>query len=177
MSHQFSAKKLTISYDTSLKENPFPVVFKKNFEKVVTIFDRFLSDKKQNLFSDKYTIKPFYYFNVSLCGDTKMKRLNTMFRQKNKTTDVLTLALYENIRSGDEFLLNEVELGDILISGPVMKKQAKEYDVTFEQEFFHLLVHGLLHLLGFDHEISDEEEKLMQKLEKKIMDKIFKEIY
>lgn len=106
-----------------------------------------------------------------------MKRLNSVFRQKDKTTDVLTLALYENIRGGEEFLLNELELGDILISGPVMKKQAKEYNVTVEQEFFHLLIHGFLHLLGFDHEISQKEEELMQKLEKKLIDKIYKEIY
>jgi probable rRNA maturation factor len=177
MSQQYSTKNLVISYDKSLRESPFRNGFNKRFQKVAVLIDHFLMEKRQNLFSHQYSIKPFYSFNVTLCGDTKMKRLNSMFRQKEKTTDVLTLALYENIRGGEEFLLNELELGDILISGPVMKKQAKEYNVTVEQEFFHLLIHGFLHLLGFDHEISQKEEELMQKLEKKIIDKIYKEIY
>ena len=74
-------------------------------------------------------------------------------------------------------LFEEVELGDIFISAPVMIEQAKEFKVTIEQEFFHLMVHGFLHLLGFDHEISREEEVLMEGLEKHLVDNIYENLY
>lgn len=157
--------------------NMFGDGFAMRLEKVAQELSLFLLDNKRNGFIGHYSLSPIFSFNVTLCGDLKMKELNSEYRQKNKTTDVLSLALYEDIRSGDEMLFEEVELGDIFISVPVMEKQASEFKVTVEQELFHLMVHGFLHLLGFDHEISEEEEKLMQGLEKQLIDKIYQEIY
>lgn len=163
---------LQVTYQSTLRSDPFNKGFKKRLEEAAKALNWFLTQGKHNGFSHHYPTRPFYSFNVTLCGDKRMRGLNHQFRQKDKTTDVLTLALYEDLRSGQEFLFHEVELGDIFISSPVMKKQAKEFNVSVENEFFHLLVHGFLHLLGFDHEISLEEEKLMEDLEKKIIKKI-----
>lgn len=155
---------------------PFTKGFEKRFKEIVPSLESFLFKDKLNGFSAKYNVKPNYSFNVTLCGDKKMRTLNHQFRAKDKTTDVLTLALYEDVRSGEEFLFEEVELGDIFISAPVMKKQAKEYNVSVENEFYHLMIHGFLHLLGFDHEISQDEEILMEGFEKNLIEAIHKKV-
>jgi probable rRNA maturation factor len=65
--------------------------------------------------------------------------------------------------------LPDWELGDIVISFDTAKRQAKEHAVSLREELDLLLVHGLLHLLGFDHEVSAEQEKRMRRWEKKLM--------
>ncbi|TNF03182.1 MAG: rRNA maturation RNase YbeY [Gammaproteobacteria bacterium] len=177
MTSSVAHARLTTTFTNGLRELPFPKGFSKRFSLACEVFESFLKDAKLNGFSQKYKMRSHFYLNVGLVGDQRMRTMNRDFRAKDKTTDVLTLALYDDIRAGEELLFEEVELGDIFISGPVMKKQAKEFNVTIEQEFFHLFVHGFLHLLGFDHEISPEEEKLMEALEKKLVDKIYKKIY
>ena len=166
-----------VSFHCELDSLPFEEGFEERFSRATAAFQSFLNDTHENEFTHLYKGSPEITFNVTLCGDERMTELNSEYRQKNKTTDVLTLALYENIRGGDEMLFDEVELGDIFISAPVMEKQAAEFKVTIEQEFFHLMVHGFLHLLGYDHEISESEEKLMEKLEKKLVDRIYTSIY
>lgn len=168
---------LTVSFELELKESPFEANFEDRFAKACETFKGFLDDSGANDFSHQYEGIQHFSFNVTLCDDERMRELNSEYRNKNKTTDVLTLALYEDIRAGDEMLFQEVELGDIFISAPVMNKQAEEFKVTIEQEFFHLLVHGFLHLLGFDHEISEAEEKLMEGHEKKLVDEIYQNLY
>lgn len=115
--------------------------------------------------------------NVTLCGDVKIKKLNANFRGKNKTTDVLSFPLNEDLRIEDEFpfcMGEELFLGDIFICKSKTVSQAKKFNLTFEEEFVHLIVHGFLHLMGYDHEISESEEVLMEDLEKKILKKISK---
>jgi len=77
---------------------------------------------------------------VNLIGDGLMKKLNLKFRKKDKTTDVLSFNLNE---SGI--------LGEIYISYPKAKKQAKEYYVSMKDELRRLSGHGTLHLLGYTH--------------------------
>jgi probable rRNA maturation factor len=166
-----------ISFESELSKTPFDGGFPERFKGAASSFSEFLKDDNSNKFTALYKISPFFSFNVTLCDDKRMQELNRDYRGKDKTTDVLTLALYDDIRSGEEMLFEEVELGDIFISAPVMTEQAKEFKVTIEQEFFHLMVHGFLHLLGFDHEISEQEEVLMEKMEKRLVDDIYANIY
>ena len=114
--------------------------------------------------------------DLHFCGDKRMREINRAHRSKDKTTDVLSFPMYESLRpdSTDFVLPGPVMLGDIIISRNVAQKQAKEYDLDLEQEVIHLFCHGLLHLLGYDHEISQEEEDLMESLEKEILLKIKK---
>lgn len=116
--------------------------------------------------------------DLEICADTKMKRLNSLHRGKNKTTDVLSFPLYQNLRQSRQLdsslFLPEVHLGDIVISLPVAKKQALERDHAIEEEIFQLFIHGFLHLCGYDHEISPKEAKIMFDLEEKIGEKIGK---
>lgn len=164
----------TLGFSSTLKELPFGKKFHSQLDESLGVFQTFLN----NLYKNELSMKPLpTEVHVTLVGDQKMRNLNNSFRGKDKTTDVLSFPVYENIRGGNEFLMGAVELGDIFISYPVLKKQAKEFKISEENEFFHLLTHGFLHLLGFDHEISPSEEKLMESHEKKMIDKLVKKIF
>ena len=87
---------------------------------------------------------------LSLVGDTAIRRLNLAHRGKDAATDVLSFPLYEPGEappSGVERLL-----GDVVISVPAAARQAAAYDATLQAELQRLLIHGILHLLGHDHE-------------------------
>ncbi len=89
--------------------------------------------------------------SVSLIGDTKMKSLNKQYRGKNTTTDVLSFAMEDGIS-----MPGDTDFGDMFISIPQIKKQAKTHGISFKEEFTRMMVHGTLHLLGYDHMVKKE---------------------
>lgn len=97
--------------------------------------------------------------SLVLAGDKKIKDLNRKYRRQNKITDVLAFG------DGEEPHF----LGEIVICLPQARRQAKEYGVTLRQELIRLLVHGLLHLAGYDHEGSRKEAKKMFGLQEKMV--------
>jgi probable rRNA maturation factor len=106
-----------------------------------------------------------------LLGDNSyIKDLNYVYRHVNSATDVLSFAMNELSEGEPAFTFtNEVNvLGDIVISLEKAQEQSKEYGHSFERELGFLVAHGLLHLLGYDHE-NETEAKVMQELEKKIL--------
>ncbi len=105
-----------------------------------------------------------YQVSLLLCGDERIRQLNHDYRNKDRPTDVLSFPAHENLRkiSPTE---DEVFLGDLAISIPTARRQALEYEISTWDEFIHLYFHGLLHLIGYDHEVSEAEERLMQKWE------------
>lgn len=113
--------------------------------------------------------------SINLCTDDKIVELNKEYRSKNKVTDVLSFPIQENLREelSDDFM-PVMELGDIFICESVCREQANEFNLSFREEFIHLAVHGFLHLCGYDHEINDKEEKLMENLEEKLIKTISK---
>ena len=88
--------------------------------------------------------------NIILIDDETIKGLNNQFRNIDKPTDVLSFINDEDINSN----------GDIFISLPTMKRQALEYGHSEDREISFLAVHGYLHLKGYDHETSDEEQTM-----------------
>jgi rRNA maturation RNase YbeY len=120
-------------------------------------------------------LKKDLWINLSLIDDEEMIEINSEHRGKEKVTDVLSFPMQDNIRAGDyDDFMEELEVGDILICKSVCEKQAKEFELSYMEEFVHLFVHGFLHVWGYDHEIDEEEEKLMFGLEEKLMLKISK---
>jgi probable rRNA maturation factor len=96
-------------------------------------------------------------FNVILVNNDKIKEINKLYRSKDNVTDVISFALEDN----KEFVFNDHRvLGDIYISLDKAKEQAKDYEHSLKREISFLAVHGLLHLLGYDH-MSEIEEKNM----------------
>ncbi len=97
------------------------------------------------------------FFTLVLIDDEKMHELNKTYRNIDRTTDVLSFAFEDN----NKICYNIRQLGEIYISIPKMLSQAKEYGHSADRELAFLTVHGLLHLLGYDHTKSKEEEKIM----------------
>lgn len=110
----------------------------------------------------------FFEVSLSIVNDEKIKEINNAYRSKNKPTDVLSFSQLE----GEEIPRVEDEpivLGDIIISYETCQKQAINYNHSFYAELLRLIVHGLYHLLGYDHERSKEEEKIMFQKEKEMI--------
>ncbi len=105
--------------------------------------------------------------NIVFIDDTEMQRLNKLYRGIDRTTDVLSFAFNDN-----KTIESEVNvLGDIYISIPKMQEQAKEYGHSEKRELSFLVVHGILHLLGYDH-MQKEDEKVMFGLQDKILNEL-----
>ncbi len=106
------------------------------------------------------------YFSLILTDDEEVHYLNKTYRNIDRTTDVLSFALNDNGQLPGPVNV----LGDIYISIPKMIMQAKEYGHSQKRELSFLAVHGLLHLLGYDHTKGEKEEKEMFDLQKEILD-------
>ncbi len=100
--------------------------------------------------------------SIALVSDAQIKRLNKRYRNKDKPTDVLSFPIGEKV---EDWLI----LGDIVISVDTAKRQAQELGHSLEEELKRLLVHGLVHLLGYDHELGGEEEKKFFELEEFVL--------
>lgn len=126
--------------------------------------------------------------NIDFVSISRIKELNSIHRSLNSKTDVLSFPnLLEygktdmqlitdkltknNFRSDINLENNCIFLGDICICKKVVFAQAKEYGNTREREMVYMAVHGLLHLLGYDH-IKESDKKIMRDVEEKIMKKI-----
>jgi probable rRNA maturation factor len=115
--------------------------------------------------------------NVMICGDARMRSMNREHRGKDKTTDVLSFPAQLSLRKKadwDWIASGILPIGDLVISLPQARRQAKEFGVRLEEELVHLFFHGFLHLYGFDHEISAKEEKIMQQHEARLLEKFAK---
>ena len=106
-------------------------------------------------------------FNVIFVNNDYIHELNKNYRNIDRETDVITFALE------DDKTFNPVErvLGDIYISIDKAKSQSEEYGHSLKRELCFLAVHGMLHLLGYDH-MEKEEEKVMFKLQEEILDEM-----
>jgi probable rRNA maturation factor len=93
--------------------------------------------------------------SVALVDDDTMRSLNREYRSIDRTTDVLAFAMQEGEGPRDQALL-----GDVVISVPTAKRQAKERGCSVSDEVTMLLAHGLLHLLGHDHVTKAEERRM-----------------
>ena len=99
--------------------------------------------------------------SVTLCDNEYIKKLNKQYREKDSATDVLSFPMYDfNEEDEPEFDLDgSLPLGDIVISLERAKEQAKEIGNSFIEEVAFLTIHSTLHLLGYDHERSAEDDE------------------
>jgi len=108
--------------------------------------------------------------SLVLCNDGYIQFYNKEYRGKDYPTDVLSFV--DGEKTG-----KITYLGDIIISIDRVKSQSEEYEVSFEEEFSRLLVHGILHLLGYDHETSEEDERIMMDIQDRLVDKVVKKFF
>ena len=102
--------------------------------------------------------------SVLLVGDRAMRTLNRRYRGKDRTTDVLSFPM----REGRFPRVRQELLGDIVLCVPAAARQARSAGGTFRGEIDRLLVHGLLHLLGYDHERGEQEARRMDAHERRL---------
>jgi probable rRNA maturation factor len=101
--------------------------------------------------------------SVGLVGDVEIRELNRDYRDKNRATDVLSFSLVEGEWSG----FRGEMLGDVVISIETAARQARARHRSLNEEVTRLLIHGILHLLGHDHE-EDEEARTMRAEERRL---------
>ncbi len=129
-----------------------------------------LQDISYMILKDEKINFPFNTAEISLVitNDDEMKEINRLYRKIDSTTDVLSFPINENKQITSQML------GDIVISFDKAKSQSVENECTIEEEIAFLYIHGLLHLLGYDHEKSEEDEKEMFELQEQFFEKFFK---
>lgn len=110
--------------------------------------------------------------SVTLTDNEYIRKLNKEYRNKDSHTDVLSFPLYEDGDFDLSECIDGAVLGDIVISIERAKEQAKEIGNAFLREIAFLTVHSTLHLLGYDHELSEEEDELQCRLQREIVDSI-----
>ena len=112
--------------------------------------------------------------SVSFVDNEAIHKLTLEYREKDKPTDVLSFPMWEKEELSDGSALDghAVTLGDIIISAEKAKSQAEEYGHSLEREICFLSVHSTLHLLGYDHETSEEDEVYMKTKQEDVLVKI-----
>ena len=108
--------------------------------------------------------------DILICGNKKIHEINKEYRHKDRPTDVITFSLFADDETSSD-IDGEIYLGEIIISADQTKIQADENKKTFEEELHFLLSHGILHLLGFDHQ-DEETYNFMITLQDKILDNV-----
>ena len=112
-----------------------------------------------------------FELGIFITDDENIHRINKEYRDIDEPTDVISFALLEG---EDDFVMppdDTVHLGDVVISYPRATEQAKEQEHSVERELAWLVVHGVLHLLGYDHQ-TDADQQAMQAIENDILYKI-----
>lgn len=94
-------------------------------------------------------------FDILYCNNEKIRQINKDYRQKDYPTDIITFAIFAD--SEEKFIFDkEINLGEIIISLDKVSQNAKDKGAGFEDELYFLISHGIMHLLGFDHQTDEE---------------------
>ena len=106
--------------------------------------------------------------SITICGKEYIKELNAQYRGKDSVTDVLSFPMFD---MANEALPDDeiIPLGDIVICADKAREQAAELEHSFDREVAFLCIHSMLHLLGYDHELSEADERIMIEKQKKII--------
>lgn len=124
-----------------------------------------------NKAAEVYGLKPQNEVSVVLADDDYIHKLNRQYRNKNTPTDVLSFAMNDQCADDDEPDIAdtpediEILLGDIVISLETAARQAEEFGHSLERELAYLTIHGMLHLLGYDHECEEDKSEMRQEEE------------
>ena len=135
----------------------------KEEELIRNVVDKVLTEEKVLCDVDVY---------ITLTNNEEIHKINKEYREVDRPTDVLSFPMYErdeipNLKQNTDDGVEKI-LGDIIVSIEKVREQAEEYGHSFERELAYLVTHGMLHLLGYDH-IIEEEQKIMRKREEEIL--------
>ena len=126
----------------------------------------------RKVFLKKFSISENFLLHIHSVSDDYSKRLNEHYFQKDYPTDVLTIPLYKDLASIHKLDKNKHEiLGDLFLNRKLIKKHAKKFKKTLIEEYQLVLVHGLLHLIGYSH----NDLKKLSNIENTILKKVWNE--
>jgi len=129
---------------------------KKKLSRIVKFILRYTGIKDANL-------------SVVFVSQKEIRRLNYLYRKRKSPTDVLSFSM----REGKRLKRDSLVLGDVIISPDCARSQAKRFNSTFKKEIYLYVVHGILHLLGYDDEKASSR-KIMRKKEREILKALFR---
>ena len=133
----------------------------------------FKEDVLKNIFKkvEKFVKKPQSgNINIVFLNNEEIRDLNKKYRWIDKSTDVLSVHYYQNFHNFEKY----DTVWEVILSEQKILSQSEEYGITIEKEFYNLVIHSVLHILGFDHEI-EEDYREMYALECQVWEDIFKE--
>ncbi|MCL2567024.1 MAG: rRNA maturation RNase YbeY [Alphaproteobacteria bacterium] len=142
--------------------------YKSDSKEVIVLVLKYLSENNENF---RFCISKEIFLDLYLVDDKKITEINFKYRNKKEPTNVLSLAYFSAEDFNKDFTA-PIHLGEIFISMETLAKESLEQKVLIEHHYFRLLIHGVLHLLGFDHNLENEavlmyntEENILHKLE------------
>jgi probable rRNA maturation factor len=141
----------------------YNIIQKPSFEYNTKVID--------NIFNNIYKIvkkEQNWILNIVFLDSNSIKKLNNNYRWINKTTDVLSFHYFDNF----SLLENKDLAWEIILNEEKIKTQWIEYKLWTEKEFYKLIIHSVLHILWYDHEL-DNDYKIMQELEEKVWKEVF----
>lgn len=147
------------------------IVTLENNQEKVSIPEALEADltKAMNVVAELEALSPQTEVDITLVDDAAIHELNRTYRGIDRPTDVLSFALNEG-EEEPEVDDDEIEhlLGDVIISAPTAVRQGEEYGHGLEREMTYLAVHGMLHLLGYDH-MEEKDKLIMRKREEEVL--------
>ena len=140
-------------------------------------FTKLLIDKCSKLRGSDFCLYGYDYkcisYDILFCDSEKTHELNRDYRSKDKPADIITFAVFAD--DENRFIFDdEINLGEIIIATDKVEENAIEKKVSREHELYFLIAHGILHLLGFDHQ-TEEEYKLVVNLQNEVLKEVFDE--
>ncbi|QEN05852.1 rRNA maturation RNase YbeY [Thiospirochaeta perfilievii] len=111
-------------------------------------------------------------FSLTLCDNSYIHKINRDYRDKDKPTDVITFVMSDEPFPVTQEAGEPYSAGDIIISLETVEENSKYFKVSYEEELKRVLIHGILHLMGLDHETNSEDEEMLIKQEKILKDLI-----
>ncbi|WP_343187663.1 rRNA maturation RNase YbeY [Buchnera aphidicola (Periphyllus koelreuteriae)] len=109
---------------------------------------------------------------IRIVKKKEIKKLNYIYRKKNKTTNILSFLIIDNKKNNNSLLV-----GDLIICNSVLKKESKQYNIKILERWSHIIVHGILHLIGYQHNNLLNKKKMEYLEIKKMISLGFKNPY
>lgn len=126
-------------------------------------------ENAKNEYLKHFKISNNFIFYLHSVSDNDSQKLNYHYFNKNLPADVITVPLYRNLKEINKLDKKENEiLGDLFLNRNLIKKNAFKYKKTLVEEFQLVLIHGLLHLVGFSHKEEDKLKKIENQILKKV---------
>ena len=147
------------------------ILIKNSQRKVLLNLHKIKQEIKQIL---KILVYEDFDIGIWFTSEIMIRKYNKKYRRLDKATDVLSFPYHANLKAGEQihvFTPDDKNLGDIIISPHVVAKDAIDADIPFDQQLQRVLIHAVLHLLGYDH-IKDSDYKIMYAKEKKLFEKL-----